>query len=91
MLNYHRERFRKLTFRALALRQSDGCFERLNAMQSSLSCQSGIDPGPFRLGHETNGAEYFVSLDINEKPSFCKEKKKKSKEGFCRIVDLHTN
>ena len=23
MLNYHRERFRKLTFRALALRQSD--------------------------------------------------------------------
>ena len=24
MLNYHRERFRKLTFRALALRQSEG-------------------------------------------------------------------
>ena len=80
MLNYHRERFRKLTFRALALR--DGCFERLNAMQSSLSCQSGIDPGPLRLGHETNGAEYFVSLDINEKPSFCKEKKRRARRDF---------
>ena len=47
-------------------------------MQSRLSCQSGIDSGPPRLGHETNGTEYFASLDINEKPTFCKERKKRS-------------
>ena len=32
MLNYHRERFRKLTFRALALRQSFLCSLRFEHM-----------------------------------------------------------
>ena len=41
MLNYHRERFRKLTFRALALRQSEGLTHLSTRLIKPNFCFSG--------------------------------------------------
>ena len=51
MLNYHRERFRKLTFRALALRQIQ--LARVNDENTVISTGISLSTGIILRGHVT--------------------------------------
>ena len=59
MLNYHRERFRKLTFRALALRQSEFTpRKRLLSMNKlNVGHKCFLTDHPIGYGNEEKGIE----------------------------------